>query len=193
MSALLQKNNRKLKETITVKKAMKSTMVFAVLATIVFTILYRITENGVLLSLAITAGTISYHFVMRYTVAGVFSHTMHNRANLSRKLVSAEKSGKKNLYRKLHVKQWKNKMPTYEPSYFDLRLHTPEEIAGAMCQAEVSHEVIVIFSFLPLFTVPVFGAFWVFLITSVLSALMDLLFAIMQRYNRPRILKLCRK
>jgi glycosyl-4,4'-diaponeurosporenoate acyltransferase len=44
-----------------------------------------------------------------------------------------------------------------------------------------------------LFTVPAFGAFWVFLITSVLSALMDLLFAIMQRYNRPRILKLCRK
>ena len=171
MSALLQKNNRKLKETITVKKAMKSTMVFAVLATIVFTILYRITENGVLLSLAITAGTISYHFVMRYQ----------------------QKKWEKKLYRKLHVKQWKNKMPTYEPSYFDLRLHTPEEIAGAMCQAEVSHEVIVIFSFLPLFTVPAFGAFWVFLITSVLSALMDLLFAIMQRYNRPRILKLCRK
>ncbi|WP_242979890.1 hypothetical protein [Eubacterium ramulus] len=192
MSALLQKNNRKLKETITVKKAMKSTMVFAVLATIVFTILYRITENGVLLSLAITAGTISYHFVMRYTVAGVFSHTMHNRANLSRKWYQQKKWEKK-LYRKLHVKQWKNKMPTYEPSYFDLRLHTPEEIAGAMCQAEVSHEVIVIFSFLPLFTVPAFGAFWVFLITSVLSALMDLLFAIMQRYNRPRILKLCRK
>ena len=95
MSALLQKNNRKLKETITVKKAMKSTMVFAVLATIVFTILYRITENGVLLSLAITAGTISYHFVMRYTVAGVFSHTMHNRANLSRKWYQQKKWEKK--------------------------------------------------------------------------------------------------
>ena len=104
MSALLQKNNRKLKETITVKKAMKSTMVFAVLATIVFTILYRITENGVLLSLAITAGTISYHFVMRYTVAGVFSHTMHNRANLSRKWYQQKKWEKK-LYRKLHVKR----------------------------------------------------------------------------------------
>lgn len=95
MSALLQKNNRKLKETITVKKAMKSTMVFAVLATIVFTILYRITENGVLLSLAITAGTISYHFVMRYTVAGVFSHTMHNGQICLENGIS-RKSGKKN-------------------------------------------------------------------------------------------------
>lgn len=84
-------------------------------------------------------------------------------------------------------------MPTYEPANFDLRIHTPEEIAGAMCQAELSHEVIVIFSFLPLLTVPAFGAFWVFLITSVLSAMMDLSFAIMQRYNRPRIMKLCKR
>ena len=127
---------------------MKSTTVLVVLATIIFTILYRTMENRVLLSLAITAGTISYHFVMRYAVAGIFSHAMHNRANLSRKWYQQKKWEKK-LYQKLHVKQWKNKMPTYEPSYFDLRLHTPEEIAGAMCQAEVSHEVIVIFSFLP--------------------------------------------
>lgn len=174
------------------KKAMKSITVFAVLATIIFTILYNIMENGMLLSLAITAGTISYHFVMRYIVAGIFSHTMRNQANLSRNWYQ-QKKWEKALYQKLHVKQWKNKMPTYEPGYFDLRLHTPEEIAGAMCQAELSHEVIVIFSFLPLFTVPTFGAFWVFLITSILSALMDLSFAIMQRYNRPRILKLCKK
>ena len=173
------------------KKAMKTTMVLAILATILFTILYKIAVNGVILSLAITAGTISYHFVMRYAVAAVFSHTMHNHADLSRKWYQ-QKKWEKRLYQKLHVKQWKNKMPTYEPGYFDLRLHTPEEIAGAMCQAEVSHEVIVIFSFLPLLTVPVFGAFWVFLITSILSALMDLLFVIMQRYNRPRILKLCK-
>lgn len=174
------------------KKAMKFITVFAVLATIIFTILYRITENGVLLSLAITAGTISYHFVMRYIVAGIFRHAMHNQVDLSRKWYQQKKWEKK-LYQKLRVKQWKNKMPTYEPSYFELRLHTSEEIAGAMCQAELSHEVIVIFSFLPLLTVPAFGAFWVFLFTSVLSALMDLSFAIMQRYNRPRILKLCKK
>lgn len=173
------------------KRAMKTTTVLAVLAAVICTILYRMTENGVMLSLAITAGTISYHFVMRYAVAGIFSHVMHNQADLSRKWYQ-QKAWEKKLYETLHVKRWKNKMPTYEPSYFDLKLHTPEEIAGAMCQAEVSHEVIVLLSFLPLLTVPAFGAFWVFLITSVLSALMDLSFAIMQRYNRPRILKLCR-
>ena len=66
------------------KKAMKSMMVVAVLATIIFTILYRTTENIVMLSLAITAGTISYHFVIRYVVAGIFSSVMQNRADLSK-------------------------------------------------------------------------------------------------------------
>lgn len=174
------------------KKAMKSMMIVAVLATIIFTILYRTTENSVMLSLAITAGTISYHFVIRYVVAGIFNRVMQNRADLS-KTWYQQRTWEEKLYKKLHVKKWKSKMPTYEPKNFDLRIHTPEEIAGAMCQAELSHEVIVIFSFLPLFTVPAFGAFWVFLITSVLSAMMDLSFAIMQRYNRPRIMKLCKR
>lgn len=174
------------------KKAMKSTMVVAVLATIIFTILYRTIENGVMLSLAITAGTISYHFVIRYVVAGIFSSVMQNRADLS-KTWYQQRTWEEKLYKKLHVKKWKSKMPTYEPENFDLRIHTPEEIAGAMCQAELSHEVIVIFSFLPLLTVPAFGAFWVFLITSVLSAMIDLSFAIMQRYNRPGIMKLCKR
>ena len=84
------------------KKVMKSTTVLVVLATIIFTILYRTMENGVLLSLAITAGTISYHFVMRYAVAGIFSHAMHNRANLSRKWYQQKKWEKK-LYQKLHA------------------------------------------------------------------------------------------
>ena len=74
------------------KKAMKSTMVVAVLATIIFTILYRTIENGVMLSLAITAGTISYHFVIRYVVAGIFSSVMQKHG------ISRE-HGKKNCTR----------------------------------------------------------------------------------------------
>ena len=66
------------------KKVMKSTTVLVVLATIIFTILYRTMENGVLLSLAITAGTISYDFQSCYAQSG---------KSVS-KMVSAEKMGK---------------------------------------------------------------------------------------------------
>ena len=160
--------------------------------TALLTALFLKTACGLLLPLAITFGTASYHIIMRLLVGLSFQTVMQNRADLS-KTWYQQRTWEEKLYRKLHVKKWKSKMPTYEPANFDLRIHTPEEIAGAMCQAELSHEVIVIFSFLPLLTVPAFGAFWVFLITSVLSAMMDLSFAIMQRYNRPRIMKLCKR
>ena len=78
------------------KKAMKSTMVVAVLATIIFTILYRTTENSVMLSLAITAGTISYHFVIRYVVAGIFNSVMQK---ICQKHGISREHGKKNCTR----------------------------------------------------------------------------------------------
>ena len=79
-------------------------------------------------------------------------------------------------------------MPTYDPQLFDPKIHTWEEIIQAMCQAELVHETIAVLSFLPFLAGIRFGAYAVFIITSVLSALLDLSFAVMQRYNRPRVL-----
>ena len=81
-------------------------------------------------------------------------------------------------------------MPSYEPGLFDPSLHNWEEIAQAMCQAEIVHEVIAALSFLPLIAAIPFGALPVFVITSLLAACFDAMFVIMQRYNRPRIIKL---
>ena len=38
-----------------------------------------------------------------------------------------------------------------------------------------------------------FNSFWVFLITSVAGALFDLMFVIMQRYNRPRVIRMAKR
>lgn len=62
-----------------------------------------------------------------------------------------------------------------------------------MCQAELVHEVNVILSFLPVVFSYWFGALAVFIVTSLLAALFDMIFVIMQRYNRPRILRLIQK
>lgn len=35
-------------------------------------------------------------------------------------------------------------MPTFAPEMLDLKIHTWEEIAGAMCQSEVVHSIIVV-------------------------------------------------
>lgn len=70
---------------------------------------------------------------------------------------------------------------------------TLSEIAQAMCQAEIVHEIIIILSFVPIAFIPRFGAAPVFIITSLLAAELDLSFVILQRFNRPRILKISRR
>ena len=68
-----------------------------------------------------------------------------------------------------------------------------EEIVQVTCQAESVHEIIILLSFVPpLFSVR-FGFLDVFLITSCAAALFDGLVVILQRYNRPRLLRLMRR
>ena len=68
-----------------------------------------------------------------------------------------------------------------------------DEIAQATCQAELGHETIAVLSFLPILAGNWFGAYPVFVITSILSALFDLMFVAMQRYNRQRIVRLIKR
>ena len=149
-----------------------------------------LSANELCLTLAITFGTTFYHFAMRLVVGGL-------GRLLPQRLDSAswfrEQPWEKELYRRLKVKGWKDKMPTYRPERFDLRLHTLAEMIHTTCVAEITHEIIIPLSFAPLLVIPKFGAAPVFVITSLLAALFDGIFVIMQRYNRPRLLRLSRK
>ena len=94
------------------------------------------------------------------------------------------------LYRRLGVHRWKGGVPTYSPEEFSIEKHSLEEIARATCRAEVVHEFNAAVSFVPLlFAIP-FGAFPVFLLTSMAAAAFDLIFVLVQRYNRPRLVRL---
>ena len=144
------------------------------------------------LSLCISFGTVFYHLAMRLTVGHIYDHAMQNRANLSSKRWQL-RPWEKSLYEKLGVKKWKGNMPTYDPELFSPQKHSWEEIAQAMCQAELVHSTIIPLSFLPLLAAIPWGSFGVFLITSLLAACYDAIFVIMQRYNRPRIMRLLKK
>ena len=173
----------------------KKMSVFALLATsmtIFCVALYSNTGNGLFLTLAITFGTISYHFIMRLFVGISVNLLLNNHVDYRRKWFQVSGAEQK-LYKMMKVKKWKGKMPTFEPDCFDRTIHTWEEIAQAMCQAELVHEIIIVLSFLPVLAAIPFGALFVFVITSFLAACFDALFVIMQRYNRPRIVRLIRK
>ena len=173
-------------------KRMKLIALFAAAITLFCVALYMHTGNGLSLTLAITFGTISYHFIMRLLVGLSIGLLLNNHVNYRRRWFQVSDAETK-LYDKIKVKMWKGKMATYDPGCFDSRIHTWDEIAQAMCQAELVHEVIIVLSFVPVLASIPFGALLVFVITSVLSACYDAMFVIMQRYNRPRIVKLIEK
>ncbi len=170
-------------------KIVKGIAAFSLAATVILAISYKVTSSGILLPLAITSGTIAYHFVMRLMVGLAFHATMRNKADYRKRWYQVSKR-EMAVYEKLKVKQWKRRMPTYDPALFDPRLHTWEEIVQPMCQAELVHETIAVLSFLPILAGIWFGEYPVFIVTSVLSAACDMVFVIMQRYNRQRVTKL---
>lgn len=159
------------------------------IATAIFIIAFQIKSLELFLTIAITAGTVCYHFWMRLFVGGVFNLVLNNKIDYNKKWFRVGKA-EQNLYRILKVKKWKKFFPTYDPNVFDKRQHSWNEIAQAMCQSELVHETIVILSFLPIFSSLWFGEILVFVLTSLFSALFDLVFVMIQRYNRPRVLKM---
>lgn len=173
-------------------KTMKRSTIIIVFLFLVFFVANYYFEKSWLLSMAITLGTILYHFVMRLLVGYMYNKIMNNKADYTKKWYQL-KPWEQKLYEFIKVKKWKKYMPTYDEKLFSIKEHAWDEIVGAMCQAELVHETIVILSFIPVLASIAFGEFPVFLITSLCAALFDAMFAIVQRYNRPRVVRLAGK
>ena len=151
---------------------------------------YYFVRKSVLLTLAITMGTCFYHFAMRLAVGHGINAIFRNNMNYNRWWFKERKLEMK-FYGFLRVKKWKKLMPTYNPEYFDMRKHSVEEIIQATCQAEIVHEVNMVLSFVPVIFTIWFGSLVAFLVTSSVAFCFDGIFVIMQRFNRPRLRRLC--
>ena len=165
---------------------MKSAAVIALVLTVAFSLLCRLFPTGWILSAAISAGTTCYHFAMRLLVGAIIPHWVKNPMKYR---WFQQKPFETKLYAALKVKGWKAHMPTYNPASFSLRENSLEQIIDNCCVSEAVHETIILLSFLPLLFTLLWGAFPVFLITSLLAAAFDSCFVIMQRYNRPRLVQ----
>ena len=168
---------------------MKGTAFLCAVLTAVFAAAFHFSQLDLFLTLAITTGTTCYHFSMRLIVGLLIPVALGKNADPNG-FWFRSRCFEAPLYRRLKVRQWKHLLPTYEPESFSLESCSIAQIIQSSCTAEVVHEVIVVLSFLPLLASVPFGAFGVFLITSVFSAAYDSLFVILQRYNRPRFIKL---
>ena len=173
------------------KKTMISlTLISLVLFVITLAFALILPKNSLLLTFSITFGTTFYHFAMRLSVGAVVPRCVRHPM---KQPWFQQKAFEEKLYTALKIKHWKHRMPTYDPASFSLRENTLEQIVQNSCVSEAVHEVIILFSFIPLFFALWWGAFPAFLFTSVLAALFDSCFVMMQRYNRPRLIRILEK
>ena len=93
------------------------------------------------------------------------------------------------MFKKLNVKKWKNKAPVYDPEEFDFEKNTEDQLIINMCNAEIVHEVNILSGYISLIFVIFLGYVWLFFIGAILGTGMDLIFVIIQRFNRPRMIR----
>lgn len=172
-------------------KAMKPLVAILLGAACLFACLYQAFPWGPLLTAAITCGVTGYHLGIRLLVGRLFTWAApaHDYMKNRYWLLPWEKR----LYQKIHIKTWKNRLPTYAPDSFSPKLHNWAEIAQATCRSELVHETNCLLSFLPVIAALWFHSLPVFLITSILAGAFDLVFVMIQRYNRDRIVKIIMK
>lgn len=168
---------------------MYSVIVITLITSIVCFLIYYQFDNKseVVLWIGITAFTIMYHFWVRI-IMGNFSKLFKKHINYKQWWFKERKFEKK-IYKLLKVKKWKDKALTYNPDSFSLKEHTLEEIANTMAKSEVDHWINEIISISTIFFAIPWGKFWIFFITAFAAMIFDSQFIIIQRYNRPRVIK----
>lgn len=190
-----KQSNVKAEESIFERTMKNVAAISAVLAGILF-IVYRSSRWKIFFSFAVTAGTVCYHFTIRLFCGWVVNYAAAGCLQQDAAWFR-QKKWEAGLYRKLRVKQWKKKLPTYVSDNFSMEKHTLDEIVRNMCVAELVHEINIVLSYGSLaFT---FLAsdwredIWIYLITATLAACFDVVFVIIQRFNRPRLVLLQEK
>ena len=113
-------------------------IVITVIVTIVCFVLYygNYNKNEFILWIGISAFTIMYHFWVRIIMGNV-SKIFKKHISYKQKWFK-ERKFEKGLYKKLHVKNWKDKALTYNPESFSLEKHSLEEIANTMAKKVIS-------------------------------------------------------
>ena len=148
-------------------------------------------KNSIVLWTGIVAFMVMYHFWLRIIMGNV-TKLFQKYINYNQSWFKERKFEKK-LYELLRVKKWKGKALTYNPEAFSLQKHSLEDIANTMSKSEVDHWVNEIISVTSVFFSLIWGEVWIFVITAIAAMIFDSQFIIIQRYNRPRIVRILQK
>ncbi len=147
---------------------------------------FSFTESNIVLWAGIVSFMILYHFGLRILFGEItkrikidYNHPFYR-----------QKSFEKKLYKLLYVRKWKDKVLTFEPEMYDFKNRTLPQLATTMAKSELDHWINEIISVGSIFFSLIWGVFPVFLITALAAMIFDAQFIVVQRYNRPIVLRL---
>lgn len=159
----------------------------AITATVCFYLYYSHTiDSDILLWTGVTSFTIMYHLWLRIIMGNV-SKLLKIEYNM---WWFKERNFEKKLYKFFKVKKWKDKALTYNPELFSLKDYSLKDIANTMCKAETDHLINVLISLSTLLFSLIWGQLWIFALTALFAIAFDMQFVLIQRYNRPRVVRL---
>lgn len=143
-------------------------------------------HSGALLWTGVTSFMVMYHLWSRIIMGNVTKlfRVKHTHAWFR------EKPFERRLYRTLKVRSWKGRTLTYNPDHFSLESRSLPEIVEATVKAELDHWVNEGLSLLSILFALLWGETWIFVLTALFAMLFDGQFILIQRYNRPRLLRL---
>ncbi len=162
----------------------------AIIASICFIVHYSgIYESTLVLWTGIVSFMILYHFGLRILFGNITklfkidsNHPWYR-----------QRAFEKKLYKLLKVRKWKDKVLTFDPASFNFKKRTLEQLATTMSKSELDHWINEVISIVSIFFTLLWGNFPAFFISAVAAMLFDAQFIIVQRYNRPIVLKLDEK
>ncbi len=170
---------------------MYGTMVLTALAAAACFVIYYagFFESTPVLWTGIVSFMILYHFGLRIFMGEITKRFAIDYNHFWFK----ERRFEKPLYRLLFIRKWKDKVLTFDPAAYDFANRTPHQLATTMSKSELDHWINEIISVVSIFFSLIWGCFPAFFITAVAAMLFDAQFIIVQRYNRPIVLRLMKR
>ncbi len=158
-----------------------------IISAVCFIVYYTgIFKNTVLLWCGIVSFMILYHFGLR-----IFMGNVTKLFSVDYKHFWFKRRGfEKPIYRLLMVRHWKDKVLTFDPESFDFKNRTLDQLATTMAKSELDHWINEAISVVSIFFALIWGCLPAFLISAVAAMIFDAQFIIVQRYNRPIVLRL---
>lgn len=162
----------------------------AILAAVGFALYYmKIYESSLILWIGIVSFMVLYHFGLRILFGEItkkfninYRHFWYKQRNFEPKL-----------YKLLHVRKWKDKVLTFDPDSYNFKNRTLEQLATTMSKSELDHWINEVISVVSISFILLWGCPAAFLISAVAAMIFDAQFIVVQRYNRPVVVRLIDK